>query len=287
MENILFFEPSSRFNPLNDFLFFKVMGEKGDEKQLLGFLNAVLGHSGKKPLKSVDILENKTFAADIKSGKSCVLDVRAVLEDETKINIEVQLRNEHNIDRRSLFYWNKLYSEDMKAGQDYNELPNVIAVNIVDFDFPPNGNVHSCFHLREDADPSIILSDALEIHFINMVKYRKQSKKDIKDNPLDRWLAWLDLKSPPELIEEVLNMDSAIMAANEKQEFVTQDEEDRDLYWRRQIAIMDYNSGINNARREGKVEKTLEIARNLLAKGSAPEFVREITGLSMNEISNL
>jgi hypothetical protein len=30
-----------RLNPLNDFLFLKVMGEKGDEVQLLAFINAV------------------------------------------------------------------------------------------------------------------------------------------------------------------------------------------------------------------------------------------------------
>ena len=40
--------PIERFNPLNDFLFYKVMGEKGDEYQLQGFLDAVLCYSGKK-----------------------------------------------------------------------------------------------------------------------------------------------------------------------------------------------------------------------------------------------
>jgi len=32
-----------RFNPLNDYLFLKLMGEEGDEEQCLVFLNAVLG----------------------------------------------------------------------------------------------------------------------------------------------------------------------------------------------------------------------------------------------------
>jgi hypothetical protein len=55
METINNHEPFARFNPLNDYLFLKVMGEKGDEPQLLGFLNAVLGRSGKKPIESVEI----------------------------------------------------------------------------------------------------------------------------------------------------------------------------------------------------------------------------------------
>ena len=34
--------------------------------------------------------------------------------------------------------------------------------------------------------------------------------------PLHRWLTWFDKKSPPELIEEVLSMDTAIKAAYER-----------------------------------------------------------------------
>ena len=64
-------------------------------------------------------------------------------------------------------------AESDTVGEDYQELPNVIAVNIVDFDFPAEGNTHTCFHIREDTDPSLILSPALEIHFVNMVKYAK------------------------------------------------------------------------------------------------------------------
>jgi len=41
------------------------------------------------------------------------------------------------------------------------------------------------------------------------------------------------------------------------------------------------------AREEGKEDEKLEIARNLLAKGSTPEFVRDITGLDMETIENL
>jgi predicted transposase/invertase (TIGR01784 family) len=38
---------------------------------------------------------------------------------------------------------------------------------------------------------------------------------------------------------------------------------------------------------EGRVNEKLEIARNLLAKGSSPEFVRDITGLDIETIESL
>jgi hypothetical protein len=63
-----------RLNPLNDYLFLKVMGEKGDEEQLRAFLNAVLGWKGRNAIESVEIIENKTAAAEVLGDKTSILD---------------------------------------------------------------------------------------------------------------------------------------------------------------------------------------------------------------------
>ncbi|MDR1058576.1 MAG: Rpn family recombination-promoting nuclease/putative transposase [Treponema sp.] len=55
--------PVERLNPLNDYLFLKIMGEKGDEEQLLSFLNAVLGRAGDQALLSIEIIEARTLTA--------------------------------------------------------------------------------------------------------------------------------------------------------------------------------------------------------------------------------
>ena len=174
-----------RFNPLNDFFFYKVMGEKGSEVQLLGFLNAVLGRSEKDPFTSVEILHDKTFTPELIGDKSVTFDIRAVLQGSTRVNVEVQLRNQHNMDKRSLFYWSREYVNSLKAGEDYRDLPNVIAINIIDFDFLPSRNYHTCFRLREDQEREIILTNSLELHFINMVKYRKYRAKNEDETPMD------------------------------------------------------------------------------------------------------
>ena len=86
-------------------------------------------------------------------------------------------------------------------------------------------------------------------------------------------------------------MDSAIMAADQRQTFVAQDREIMDIYERRQKAQWDYASSMSGAERrgreEGKKERNLEVARNLLAEGAAVEFVRKITGLDMDTIAGL
>ncbi|MCL2801812.1 MAG: Rpn family recombination-promoting nuclease/putative transposase [Treponema sp.] len=282
MKNLFF--KSIKFDPLNNFLFYKIFGEKGNEVQLLGFINAVLGKTDDKKLVSVDIQENVNLMAEIISGKSCVLDVRAKLHNGDLVNIEVQLRNKYNFDRRSLYYQSKVYSTLLSSGDDYIKLPNIIAINIVNFDFPKTKSYHSCFRLREECEHDIILTDALEVHFINMVRFRRQLKgHKLLNDPLFRWLVWSNKDSPPEILKEVLRMDTAIQAAEARLEQITQSDLD---YWTqtsRLLAECDRTSEINYA----VGERNIEIARNLLAKGLTPELVSETTGLSLKEISKL
>jgi len=120
-----------------------------------------------------------------------------------------------------------------------------------------------------------------------MVQYRKEKKKILLDNPLNRWLVWLDVGSPPELIEEVLKMDSAIYEANERMVYVTGDEEARRFYEMRQMALSDYNSEIDYAREEGMEKGKAEAARNLKALGISTEIIVKSTGLAPEEIAKL
>jgi len=174
------------------------MGEKGSEEQLLAFLNAVLGRTGAKRLETVEILEDRALTPEFLGDKASVLDVRAKTGDGTRVNIEVQLRNFGDMDRRSLFYWSREYTKQIKAGDDYIELPNVIAINIVDFECIDSKSFHACFHLWEDSEKDQLLTDALEIHFIDMVKFRRlhyniDGDNSFFDDPLRRWLTFFDL----------------------------------------------------------------------------------------------
>jgi predicted transposase/invertase (TIGR01784 family) len=306
MENLINHEPAHRLNPLNDFMFQKVMGEKGDESQLLSFLNAVLDRHGDRKIASVTILENKTFTADFPGDKASVLNVKAELDNGTKIDIEVQILNEENMARRSLFYWSREYTRSLSAGQDYSELPVVIAINIIDYQFFFVCGFHTCFRLREDTERDLVLTDALEIHFLDMVKWRRLKGKDVAGDPLHQWMAWLNQNSPPELIDEVKKMNEAVLLADEKMVFVTEDKEARDAYERRQKALFDETNRrksalrkIEEGRREGMakgmakglskgMEKgKYEIARKLKARGRPLEEIAEDTGLSFETIENM
>ena len=153
-----------------------------------------------------------------------------------------------------------MYTETMKKGEDYAGLPDTIAINIVDYDFPRGGGVHTRFRLREVSDPSVELTGAMEIHFINMVKWRGQAARDFAGNPLHRWLAWLDPQSPPELIEEVKGMDGAVAYADDRQAFVMSDAEAREVYEALQKAERDRRSEITFAVEAAVADREATIA---------------------------
>jgi len=276
-----------RFNPLNDYLFLKFMGEEGDEEQCLAFLNAVLGSKNKRPVKLIKILENKSFTAEVVGDKTNILDVRVETDSGEKVNIEVQLKDLHNMEKRTLMHWGREFTAGISAGGDYKDLPKVITINIVNFDNIKLDDFHTCFHLWEDDRHDYLLTDVLEIHFINMVKFRRLKTGDIANNLLERWLTFLDVNTPEKTLQEVIQMDSAINKAYERLNLVTQDKEFMRNYHLRQMAMSDWTTGINTAIEKGAMQSKIEIARNSLNEGLPIETIHKITGLDIETIQSL
>ena len=272
-----------RLNPLNDFLFLKLMGEEGNEVQCLAFLNAILGSKGKVPINLIKILENRAITADIIGEKASILDVRVETDTGEKVNIEVQLKDLHNMEKRTLFYWGREFTKGISEGDDYLLLPKVITINIVNFDNIKINDFHTCFHLWEDDHKDYLLTNVLEIHFINMKKFRQLKTSDIAHNPLERWLTFLDKETPSEIIEEVVKMDIAISRANERLNFVSQDKEFLRNYHLREMAMSDLTTAINT----GIEKREIEIAKNLLRMNLTAEQIQEATGLDTETIQTI
>jgi predicted transposase/invertase (TIGR01784 family) len=150
---------------------------------------------------------------------------------------------------------------------------------------------------------SLILTEALEIHFLDMVKFKAVAEKDIRNDPLQRWLAWLDQDSPQGLVEEAVKMDRGIQKAEARVAHISQDKEALQAYEMRQMALSDWTSGVNHARREGikegmkagikegmkagEEQKAVEIARNLKAVGVPLGQIAQGTGLTEAQIREL
>ena len=103
-----------KVKPLNDFIFKKVFGEKGNEDILISFINAVLKRTKKEPIIEIEIIENKQLTKELILDKTGIIDVIAKTSKGENIDIEVQLTDQGNMDKRTLFYWGKMYLENIK-----------------------------------------------------------------------------------------------------------------------------------------------------------------------------
>ena len=132
-----------------------------------------------------------------------------------------------------------------------------------------------------------MLTNALEIHFIDMKKFKVLPDKDIKNNSLHRWLTFFDQNISDDTLEELMAMDTAIYKANEKMEFLANDKEVLRLYHLREMAQIDYDSGMRKAKDEGRVEEKIEVARNALEMNMPVDDIIRLTGLPRQQIEDL
>ncbi|MBE6058564.1 MAG: Rpn family recombination-promoting nuclease/putative transposase [Clostridium sulfidigenes] len=108
------------------------------------------------------------------------------------IDIKVQLTYQGDMDKRTLFYWKKMYLENMKQGEDYTSLEKVITINILDFEFLGTENYQSSFHLWEDMEKDYMITDVVEIHFLELPEFRNKENKDYREDDIERWLVFLE-----------------------------------------------------------------------------------------------
>lgn len=272
-----------RLKPLNDFIFKKLFGEKGDEPMLLSFLNAVLNRTQKEELTEIEIIENKELTKELIKDKTGRIDVRAKTATGEQVDIEVQLTDQDNMDKRTLFYWGKLYLEGIKQGEDYRKLTKVITINLLDFKFLETKGYHSSFHLWEDREKEYMLTDLVEIHFIELPKFREAQNKENENEALKRWLTFLQKDVSREVLEELMEMEPAIKMAEEKLDYLSSDPETIELYKAREYSAHERANLLSTGMKRAK----LDMAKKLLDKGMDIDMIVEITELPIEQVEKL
>lgn len=113
----------------------------------------------------------------------------------------------------------------------------------------------------------------------------KTAKKLPLTSELEEWL-WL-IAGREEKLEMAKKENKEIKKAMDIIDEMSMDEKEWELYQSRKMAIMDYNTGIREAKEEGERKSKKEIAQKLLKKNMTIEEIEEITGLNKEEIEKL
>ena len=276
-------------NPKIDFVFKKIFGSEKHPGVLISFLNAVL-----KPKNNITDVEIKNTDIDKSyiEDKFSRLDVKAVTSKNEIINIEIQLKNEYNMIQRSLYYWSKLYEEQLEEGDRHDKLCRTVCINILDFKYLKNDRFHNGYRLKE-IETNEELTDLEEIHFIEIPKLKKiNSEKDIVD-VLEGWVEFL--RDPESEVVRKLEMtNKEIREAKDELYRLSMDEKERALYFIREKSIRDEISALANAEekgmergiKKGERNKAIEIAKSLLDVLDI-ETISIKTGLSIKEIEDI
>ena len=254
-------------DPKIDFVFKKIFGSEEHPEILISFLNAVL--KPKKPIVSVEI-KNSDLEKEYIEDKFSRLDVTALTSNKEIINIEIQLKNEYNMIQRSLYYWSKLYEEQLSEGDRYDKLSRTVCINILDFKYLKNDRFHNGYRLKE-IETNEELTDLQEIHFIEIPKLKRfESTEEIVDL-LEGWVEFLrDPES--EVIRKLEMSNKEIREAKDELYRLSRNSKERELYYLREKSLRDEISALANAKekglkeglKQGLFEGKLESARSFL-----------------------
>ncbi|MFI3202299.1 MAG: Rpn family recombination-promoting nuclease/putative transposase, partial [Eubacteriales bacterium] len=222
--------------------------------------------------------------------KYSVLDVRAKTSKGEIIHIEIQRKDEGDMLKRSLYYMDEVFTEQIESGDSYHKLNRVVSIIIMNYntDFIPNDsfhNVYRFYNVRTGEE----LTDLQELHYIELKKMTYCDGEDV----LQLFLEFL--KDPySEVVESKSGEIKELSKAKQKLANLSRDPKTRDAFNAREKALKDKNSAFYNAelrgeirgKREGKLEGKLEVAKNLLGKLEDSE-IATITGLPIEQIENI
>ena len=288
-----------RISPRIDIAFKKIFGVEENKDLLISLINSIVGESDQ--ISEVTLL-NPYNPKSFKKDKLSILDIKAKGEGGKRFNIEIQIADEADYDKRALYYWAKLYTEQLKVAQDYSTLSKAIGIHILNFtSIPKTKNYHNVFHITEKNEGFSYFED-LELHTIELNKFTDNPNEDLAaivakiQTSLDMWSAFLtrnDLLKVDNLPKE-LN-DANLKKAINVLEVMNFSEEERDFYedhlkWLR----VETNSlkkmraeGRAEGKAEGRVERNIEIAKKMLSKNHSISDISDLTGLTSGEISKL
>jgi len=281
-----------------DFAFKKVFGSEDSKPRLISFLNSLIDFDKHGKITDLDIIDPYNIP-QLKGMKDTFVDVKAVLEDNAKIIIEMQVLNHEGFENRVLYNTAKNYSTQLVKGEQYHLLKPVIALTIVDFDmFPDNDALINYFKVLNKKDFSLYNHD-IELIFVELNKFTKALEECKNDQ--DNWLYFL--KNAGELEFMPKTLPKTIETAYETTRTANMKPEELELQYKKQefIAVSKLSislaskigmakgleQGLEQGIEQGRQEEKLTLAKAMKLQGVDIITISKVTQLNEQEITLL
>ena len=299
-------EKKKRLELTNDYVFKKIFAKPENNIELKELLEAILNID----IKKVEV-KNQEISKNYEDEKLGILDIRAHINDDTIVDIEMQEANVYMIINRNISYSSRIITEQLQVGDSYKFLKKLISINILGENLLKRNSYHSIAHLKFERtekekyvdmgfkEEQEELTDKIEVHYIELKKFLK--KNPGISNKLEQWL-WLIL-GEEEKVKMASKQNKKIEKVVKDLDEMSADENERLEAYKRKLAVWDYNVSIAEATergksegieegkiegiKEGKIEEKVAIAKKLKRKGMDTKTIIEVTGLSKEKIESL
>ena len=274
--------PDKLLDLQNDIVFQELFGKQKNKHITQRLLSLIL----EKPIYNIDLDVNKRMLGDRKNSKIGRLDIRAKFNDGEECNIELQVAPYESMEKRMLLYWASLYQNKINKGQDYNKLKPTISILITNYKVKRLEDIddfHTVWNLRERNNPNKIITNDIELHILEIPKIKE---KDLVKDELAQWLKFIENPENEE-VNKMLENNDFFKQAREELSYLSGDPDFQELVRSRAFFLMDQHSLNEQAKREGKKEEKIKIARKLLELKTPIEQILEITELSKEELEEI
>ncbi len=177
-------------DPKNDYVFKRIFGHTGNEEITKGLLQSIIPDK----IDKIELDSNPITEKDLLDDKVGILDIKAKLNDgNVNCDIEMQVVDRKNIEKRILFYWSKMYVQTLKVGEDYENLKRCIVILITDYDLEKLKEIPEYvtkWKIKEEKYSKLVLTKDLELYIISLEKARNSTKN--KKMELYNWLKFIN-----------------------------------------------------------------------------------------------
>ena len=290
---LLFMEAEGvvEYNMTNNYMFRFILQK--NNKVLKGLICALL-HLKAEQIKSIEITNPINLAGDV-TGKEFILDINVMLNDNTLINLEMQVANEHNWPERSLVYLCRSFDQ-LYRGQKYEEMLPVIHIGFLDFDlFPETPEFYATYKML-NVKTHGLYSDKFVLSVVQLNQTYLATDED-KAYGIDHWArlfkakTWEEIKMLAKNNEYLEETAESLFMAN-ADEIVRQQCRAREDAERRERTLERDNQKLResleavNREKEEMEENIFESAKKLLELLDA-SVVAETLGLDLETILRL
>ncbi len=176
------------YQPTLNYMFQALFQE--NKKALTCLICSVL-HWSQREIKSIEIT-NPIILGKYIENKTFILDIKVLMNDNTIVNLEMQLNNYNNWPERSLGYLCRNF-DNLNKGTDYIQTKSAIHIGFLDFTLFPNlPEFHATYKMQNIKNQNIY-TDKFILHVIELNSIHLATKED-QDFEIDKWASFFKAK---------------------------------------------------------------------------------------------